>query len=324
MKIVDFSNSKYSNRNGFYGGAAGDKDGIIYNGNQWIIKYPKSNVGMNKNDKLSRMSHTPLSEFIGSHIYMILGYPVHETILGIRNNCVVVACRDFCDENTRLLEMRTLKNIHIAKMNQEYHIDLHKTDDDYLINLNDLFVHFKLNPEISKVNGVAERFWDQVVIDGLIGNNDRNNGNWGILAKEDNRTLAPIFDNGASFYPKKSNYAIKRILNLSQEEQSRNNANVQEPFTLDNEHHLNYDLILKLGKDQIPNDQVEILKMSIIKNTKLVNEHLNEILNFINSIPNEYCGYEIISPERKEYYLKSFMTRFEDVLSKRCDELIKA
>ena len=69
MEIFDFSNAEYSNRNGSYGGAAGDKDGILINGEPWIAKYPKS---MAKNDKLSKFSQTPLSEFIGSHIYEIL------------------------------------------------------------------------------------------------------------------------------------------------------------------------------------------------------------------------------------------------------------
>ena len=51
---------------------AGDKDGILINGEPWIAKYPKSNEGMAKSDKLSKFSQTPLSEFIGSHIYEIL------------------------------------------------------------------------------------------------------------------------------------------------------------------------------------------------------------------------------------------------------------
>ncbi len=197
MEIYDFSECEYSNRNGSYGGAAGDKDGILINGEPWIAKYPKSNEGMAKSDKLSRTTQTPLSEYIGSHIYGILGYPVHETLLGIRKGFVVVACKDFCDEKTRLLEMRTLKNIHIPEMNQKFQLDLHETNDDHLVDLNELFVHFELNPEISKIKGVSERFWDQIVIDGLIGNNDRKNGNWGILSCGDKRELAPIFDNGA-------------------------------------------------------------------------------------------------------------------------------
>ena len=91
--------------------------------------------------------------------------------------------------------MRTLKNIHISEMNQNFNVDLHETDDGHLVNLKELFIHFELNPEISKINGISERFWNQVVIDGLIGNNDRNNGNWGILSCGDKRELAPIFDN---------------------------------------------------------------------------------------------------------------------------------
>lgn len=321
MEIYDFSNAEYSNRNGSYGGAAGDKDGIVINGEPWIAKYPKSNEGMAKNDKLSRFSQTPLSEYIGSHIYEILGYPVHKTLLGIRKNFLVVACKDFCDEKTRLLEMRTLKNIHISEMNQKFNVDLHETDDDHLVNLNELFIHFELNPEISKIKGVAERFWNQVVIDGLVGNNDRNNGNWGILSCGNNRELAPIFDNGASFYPKKSTLAIEQILKLPEADQARNNANVQEPFTIDGEHHLNYRSILALTESEIPLIQVNLLKKAIIKNTELVENKLSEIVDFIKSIPNSYNGYEIISEPRREYYLKSFITRFKDVLRQRRDEL---
>ena len=322
MEILDLSNAEYSNRNGSYGGAAGDKDGIVINGEPWIAKYPKSNEGMARNDKLSKTSQTPLSEYIGSHIYEILGYPVHKTVLGIRKNFLVVACKDFCDEKTRLLEMRTLKNIHISEMNQQFNIDLHETDDDHLVNLNELFVHFELNPEISKINGVAERFWNQVVIDGLIGNNDRNNGNWGILSCGDKRELAPIFDNGASFYPKKSTLAIEQILKLPEADQSRNNANVQQPFTIDGEHHLNYRSILALTDAEIPAAQVKLLHNAIIKNINLVENKLDEIINFIKSIPNSYSGYEIISEPRREYYLKSFITRFEDVLKKRKMEIM--
>lgn len=322
MEIVDLKNVRYSDRNGSYGGAAGDKDGIFYNNQLWILKYPKSNVHMIKNDKLSTISQTPLSEYIGSHIYGILGYPVHETILGIKDDVLVVACKDFCDEDTRLLEMRTLKNIHLAEMINDFEVDLHETNDDHLINLNELFVHFDHNPEISKVKGVAERFWDQVVIDGLIGNNDRNNGNWGILASKDKRELAPIFDNGACFYPKKSSTAIKKMLQLPELEQSRNNSNVQMPFTLDNEHHLNYISILKLDSDKISNLQAKLLKESIKKNTALVKNHLDEIIDFINSIPSSFNNVEIISDARREYYLKSFLTRFESVLYVRYEELL--
>lgn len=52
MKIHDFGNCPYSPRNGFYGGAAGDKDGVFIDGEPWICKYPKPTVGMRGTAKL--------------------------------------------------------------------------------------------------------------------------------------------------------------------------------------------------------------------------------------------------------------------------------
>lgn len=119
---------------------------------------------------------------------------------------------------------------------------------------------------------------------------------------------------GQAFIPKKSTLAIQQLLTLSEEDQARNNSNIQEPFTLDGEHHLNYKTMLDLNEERIPASQVKLLKNAIIKNTELVGNHLDEIVDFMKSIPNEYNRYEIISEPRREYYLKSFITRFEEVL----------
>ena len=54
-------------RNGTYGGKAGDKEGITINGEYWIVKYPKSTKGMR--GTLDSYTTAPLSEYIGSNIY---------------------------------------------------------------------------------------------------------------------------------------------------------------------------------------------------------------------------------------------------------------
>ena len=108
MNIYNFDECSYSNRHGRYGGMAGDKDGILINNEPYIIKYPKSTKGMTGN--IASYTTSPLSEYIGSHIYKILGFDVHETYLGIRNNKVVVACKDFQKNFGDLAEVRTLKN----------------------------------------------------------------------------------------------------------------------------------------------------------------------------------------------------------------------
>lgn len=59
-------------------------------------------------------SNGPFSEYIGSHIYGALGFPVHQTILGKRDNHVVVACRNFLNKERgeRLFEAKLiLKNV---------------------------------------------------------------------------------------------------------------------------------------------------------------------------------------------------------------------
>ena len=50
---------------------------------------------------------------------------------------------------------------------------------------------------------LMERFWDMFIVDALIGNWDRHNGNWGFLydARIDEMTLAPVFDCGSCLNP---------------------------------------------------------------------------------------------------------------------------
>lgn len=314
MKLLDLSQNEYSDRNGYYGGAAGDKDGIVIDGEPWICKYPKPTVGMRGKANLSPLSLTPLSEYLGSHIYSILGYPAHETILGIRDGLLVVACKDFCEEDERLFEIRTLKNIHIAEMRDELGLDLHETGDDHLVDLNELFIHFSHNPELKNIKGIRERFWDQVVIDGLIGNNDRNNGNWGIIVGPKGRRISPVFDNGAAFYPKKSDASIQKGLRLPEEERIQNVLNVITPFTLDGEHHLNYGKILSLTEKDIPAEEAKYLTESIKRVAKLVSMKMPEIEDLFSSLPEKAEGIEVMTKERSKYYLESFKARFERIL----------
>ena len=57
-------------------------------------------------------------------------------------------------------------------------------------------------------------FWDMFVVDALIGNWDRHNGNWGFLysQEKDELELAPIFDCGSSLFPQVDEEMMKMIL----------------------------------------------------------------------------------------------------------------
>jgi len=48
MNLIDFTNCKRSSRDLSYAGRAGEKRGIIYKGEYWILKFPKNTKEMQK------------------------------------------------------------------------------------------------------------------------------------------------------------------------------------------------------------------------------------------------------------------------------------
>jgi hypothetical protein len=55
----------------------------------------------------------------------------------------------------------------------------------------------------------------------------------------------------------------------------------------------------------------------------LVKDKLNDIIKFINEIPNEYNGLLIMSNDRKEYYIKTIELRINEILKPKYLEKIK-
>lgn len=302
INIIDLSNCSWNERNGTYGGMAGSKEGITYNNEYWLVKYPKSTKDMRVDD----ISYTtsPLSEYIGSHIYEILGYNVHETILAYRSDKIVVACKDFCKKEGSLREIRTLKNVYNKELEEILDNSLHSTSSSHSVDLDELLIHLNKNPILANIEGIKERFWECVVIDGFINNNDRNNGNWGLIYENGEYNLAPIFDNGAAFYNKISDSKIAN--RLTDIEKLESSATGIETIYSRNGHKFRYKHILEL-------DNAE-LKEAIQKVVPKIKTHFEEIKDLIYSIPEEYKGKTIISPIRKEFYIKGMELRLEKLL----------
>ncbi len=68
-------------------------------------------------------------------------------------------------------------------------------------------------------DAIKTRFWDMFIVDALIGNRNRHNGNWGFLYNNstDEVVLAPVFDCGSSLYPQADDELMTRILNNKNE-----------------------------------------------------------------------------------------------------------
>ena len=61
---------------------------------------------------------------------------------------------------------------------------------------------------------LSNHFWNIFVIDALIGNWDRHNGNWGFLYNQDTDEIriAPIFDCGSCLFPQMDEVLAKKVL----------------------------------------------------------------------------------------------------------------
>lgn len=305
QNIIDFSKCEYSIRHGSYGGRAGDKDGILYNEKPYIVKYPKPSRQL---QNIKDMSYTtsPLSEYIGSHVYQILGFNVHETLLGYRNDKIIVACKDFCENaSTRLMEMRTIKNGANKELEKLLETQLQSSTSGDIVNLNEQLLHLQHNPTLKKVNGTTERFWDMVVVDIFIDNNDRNNGNWGLLVDESTITykLAPVYDNGNSFANKASDDKLKQYMQESSfaDRLTGNRTSYEYNGKL-----LSAKKMLKL---QIPE-----LEQAIIRNVPNIQNNMEQIKSFVNEIPETYHGKTVCSKIRKQYYIAGMETRLTHLL----------
>ena len=60
---------------------------------------------------------------------------------------------------------------------------------------------------------VKEKFWDMFVVDSLIGNTDRHNGNWGFLLNKKNGEIsfASIYDCGSCLNPMLEDVELENI-----------------------------------------------------------------------------------------------------------------
>ena len=304
MNNVIYDLNKYSvnERNGTYGGKAGDKEGITIDGNYWIVKYPKTTKGI-EGDLVSYMT-APLSEYIGSHIYQILGMDVHETILGVRNEKLVVACKDFCKNEGALREIRTVKNAYNKHLSEKLNESFSSTSSSHMVDINELLIRFKYNPILKDIQGIEERFWDLFIVDILINNNDRNDGNWGLLYEDGKYRLAPIFDNGAAFSNKLPDKKLEEF--LSDDKKMENSTlNTTTIFGINGKSVHARD-ILKLNYQGL-NDAIKRVVPKI-------QEKMDDIRQFILNIPTEYNNILVCSDVRKNFYIKSMELRLNNFL----------
>lgn len=175
-----------------YNGANGKKIAVEFEGEQYMLKFPPPGA-----EKPTNLSYTNscFSEHIASSIFQMLGVKAQKTMLGTfavnGKTKIVCACKDFTADGTILYDFCSIKNTVIDSEHGGSGTEL----SDILDTMEKkLFV----DPTL-----LQEHFWNVFVIDALLGNFDRHNGNWGFLfdSKSQTAEIAPVFDCGSCLLP---------------------------------------------------------------------------------------------------------------------------
>lgn len=279
--MIDFTNAieQFNNYKG-----SEKKKTLIHNNKKYLVKFPDPVREKNKNISYINNAY---SEYIGSNIFKLSGFKTQNTLLGIykykEKDKIVCACEDFTDDNHVLYEFENLA----LSTNPDKKIETELTDIMEVIEEN----------KIIDTSNTKQKFWDMFIIDFLIGNTNRHNGNWGFLLDKTTGKFefSPIYDCGSCLNPMLDDEAIGKI-----------DANELKNLALNcysclkiNGNKINYVSYLKQMKNKECNDAIKRLFLNI---------NMNEIKKFIDNI-------ECISNIRKEFY-KNILEQRYNILEK--------
>lgn len=320
--LIDFTNFPYSDKQ--YGGNAGLKRGIIIDDKNWLIKFPQETSTFD-NVTIS-FTTSPLSEYVGSHIYQIFGYTSHNTKLGyfynkeLSKKQIVVACEDFTENDKYVLvDYESIKNNYSDELQNEL-IKLNESLPRYKssgisqhsIKIEEILLQFAMNDLFKNNQKMKELFWEMLVIDFIINNNDRNKNNWGLLYNKENKSYrpAPIYDNGSSFVSK---HTDEKLLGIMATDTKMVNSvmNGMCYYTVDNVL-MNFKKFFEIL--HIKNLDMDLNKAIERVKSKFVNSW-DKIVEFINNIPNTENELKIISDVQKKFFIESMRIRINYIFN---------
>lgn len=292
--MVDFTNCNI-NKFKYYGGKNGGKICIIYNKENYMLKFPSmKDTFINEH----KYSNSCISEYISCNILKTLGLNVQETILGtykINNNeKIVVACKDFTSDGTIFKQFAELKNSQIETSKNGYGTELSE------------IIETIENQLIYDVKKLKDFFWDMFIADSLIGNFDRHNGNWGFLINENQKKIdiAPIYDCASCLYPQLTDENISKIISDEEEMNARVFVFPTSALKL-NDKKINYFEYINSVKNEDCNNALLRIFPKI---------DIEKINNIIDETPD-------ISEIRKEFYKKILKMRYEKILKHSYEKL---
>lgn len=278
-----------------YNGANGKKIAVEYDGDVYMLKFPPS--AENKPTELS-YTNSCISEYIASHIFNMLGIRCHETILGTfkisGKEKIVCACKDFTADGKELFDFCSIKNTVIDSEHGGTGTEL----EDLLETIEK---QEYVSPQV-----LTEHFWNVFVVDSLLGNFDRHNGNWGFLYDKNTEKaeIAPVYDCGSCLLPQADENTMKKVLENETELESRIYRFPTSALKLNNVK-INYYEFLMNTDNVDCKDAVERIVPRI---------DIDEIKEFIDTVP-------YITDMQKEFYKKYVSARYEKIIAPAYDHI---
>lgn len=204
--MIDFSECEVNVFRSF-NGANGPKLSIIYEGHDYVLKFPS----LAKNRAGRSYANNCFSEHVCCKVLDTIDMDVQKTILGTYGDKIVVACRDFTEGGLKFADFGTLKNTCISTSKNGYGTELLEIESA-------IEEQRWLDPKT-----LSSFFWDMFICDALIGNFDRHNGNWGFLIDDRKKSarIAPIFDCASSLFPQLRIDDYRKILDDQSEIEAR-------------------------------------------------------------------------------------------------------
>ena len=287
-----------------YNGANGKKIAIEYEGQQYMLKFSPSAKEMP-----TELSYTNscFSEHIASSIFNMLGISAQKTMLGTfevnGKEKIVCACKDFAVEGKVLYDFCSIKNTVIDSEHNGSGTEL-----------SDVLETIEKQQFVEPIL-LLEHFWNMFVVDALLGNFDRHNGNWGFIFNSISQTteLAPIYDCGSCLLPQADEKIMQRVL---KDEDELNSRVYQFPTSVikQNGRKINYYDFLMEAENSECNEAIVRIAPKI---------KMDQINDFIDKVP-------YISELQKEFYKKYIGARYEKIIlpayelaMRRCEVWLK-
>lgn len=283
MVLLDFSEYPLS---GIAYGGSERKVGILIDHAPFMLKFQKKTP--------FGLRYNTVSEYLGSHIYQLLGFECQETFLGKYKGENVVACKDFITLGCQFVPFNDIG---------ESTIDDDK--ENYRYTYENILALLSANRKLTEVDETISSFFEIYIVDALLGNFDRHGGNWGFLKKDNHYALAPVFDNGSCLYP-----------NLSDEDEMRKILSDQEQINL-RVYRFPTSQIKVNGRKGSYFDVISSLKFDAINEaleTIYPKIDLAQINKLIDTLP---C----VTETHKEFYKTMLKNRYEKIIKFSYDKL---